>query len=191
VIYMARITDMVHSQVIASIKTEGDIEKAIRSDANITFLLTGNLINTKDYIDRLKAANKITFIHIDFIEGLSNTPSAIKYIAQKLKPLGIITTKSALIKYANEEGLITIQRIFLMDRNGLKRGLEIAHKSKPHAIEVLPGIMPTIIDGLTKETHLPIIAGGLVSHKDEILHGLSAGALAISTGDPKLWNLGL
>ncbi|MBM7600097.1 glycerol uptake operon antiterminator [Virgibacillus halotolerans] len=188
---MTKITDMVQSQVIASIKKEADIEKAIQSDANITFLLAGNLITTKDYIDRLKAVNKITFVHIDFIEGLSNTPSAIKYIAKMWKPDGIITTKSGLIKYANEAGLMTIQRIFLIDRNGLKKGIDIAHKCKPHAIEVLPGIMPTIIDDLTKQTHLPIIAGGLVSKKDEILNGLEAGALAISTGDPKLWNLGL
>ena len=188
---MTKIIDMVQSQVISSIKKEEDIQKAIQSDANITFLLTGNLMNTKDYIDQLKDAGKITFVHIDFIDGLSNTPSAIKYVAEKWKPSGIITTKSGLIKYANDEGLMTIQRIFLIDHNGLKKGIEIAHKCKPHAIEVLPGIMPTIIDDLTKRTHLPIIAGGLVSNKDEILHGLSAGALAISTGNPKLWNLGL
>lgn len=188
---MTKITDMVQSQVIASIKKEEDIGKAIQSNANITFLLTGNLITTKDYLDRLKNANKTTFVHIDFIDGLSNTPSAIKYIAQKWKPEGIITTKSGLIRYANEEGLMTIQRIFLIDRNGLKKGIEVAHKCKPNAIEVLPGIMPTIIDELTNQTHLPIIAGGLVSNKEEILNGLGAGALAISTGDPKLWNLGL
>ena len=40
-------------------------------------------------------------------------------------------------------------------------------------------------------TTLPIIAGGLISNKEDILNGLSAGALAISSGDPKLWNLDL
>ncbi|MEN1969876.1 glycerol-3-phosphate responsive antiterminator [Lentibacillus sp. N15] len=188
---MGRITDMVQSQVIASVKNENDIEKAIKSGSNIAFLLTGNLMNTKEYINRLKDAGKIIFLHIDFIDGLANTPSAINYIAQKWKPDGIITTKSGLIKYANEAGLITIQRIFLIDHSGLNKGIEIAHKCKPRAIEVLPGIMPTIIDDLTKKTHLPIIAGGLISNKNEILEGLIAGALAISTGNPALWNLDL
>ncbi|GAQ16948.1 glycerol-3-phosphate responsive antiterminator [Oceanobacillus picturae] len=188
---MPKITNMVQSQVIASIKKEKDIEKAIKAEADITFLLTGNLINTKDYIDRLRHAGKKVFVHIDFIEGISNTPSAIQYIAQKWRPTGIITTKSNLIKYANEEGLLTIQRIFLIDHSGMKKGIDIAHKCKPHAIEVLPGLMPNIIDNLTKQTRLPIIAGGLISNKNEILQGLRAGALAISTGDPKLWNLGL
>lgn len=188
---MSKIIDMVQSQVIASIEKEEHLENAINSDANIIFLLVGDLITTKEYIAQLKAVNKLVFVHLDFIDGLSNSPSAVKYIAKAWKPDGIITTKNSLIKHANEEGLITIQRIFLIDRNGMKKGIEIAHKCKPDAIEVLPGIMPTIIDDLTKQTHLPIIAGGLVSKKKEVLAGLSAGALAISTGDLKLWNLGL
>ena len=84
---------------------------------------------------------------------------------------------------------MTIQRIFLIDGNALKKGIEIAHSCKPDAIEVLPGIMPTIIDRLTKLTPLPIIAGGLISNRNEIEEGLKAGALAISSGNPKLWNL--
>jgi len=49
--------------------------------------------------------------------------------------------------------------------------------------------MPSIIDQLTAQINLPIIAGGLISSKEEILQGLEAGALAISSGDPALWNL--
>lgn len=86
---------------------------------------------------------------------------------------------------------MAIQRIFLIDGNAMKKGIEIAHSSKPDAIEVLPGIMPDIIDNLTKLTHLPIIAGGLVSNKNQITDGLQAGALAMSAGDSKLWNLSL
>ncbi|MCM3720087.1 glycerol-3-phosphate responsive antiterminator [Fictibacillus phosphorivorans] len=188
---MVSIVDIVQSQVISSIKNEKDIKKAIDSTANITFILTGDIITTKEYIDQLKDAGKITFVHMDFIEGLANTRSAITYIAKAWKPHGIITTKSNLIKYAKEEGLMTIQRIFLIDRNAIKKGIEIAHNCKPDAIEVLPGLMPTVIDELTNITTLPIIAGGLISSKEEILNGLKAGALAVSSGDPNLWNLEL
>jgi glycerol uptake operon antiterminator len=192
VVQMKRnLTDIVQSQVIASIKEEADLEKAVQSNANIVFILTGNLITMNDYLKKLKEAGKTTFIHIDFIEGLSNTKSAIKYIAEIWKPAGIITTKSNLIKYAKEEGLMTIQRLFLIDRNALAKGIEIAHNCKPDAIEVLPGLMPAVIDKLTTMTALPIIAGGLISNKEDILNGLRAGALAISSGDPRLWNLDL
>ncbi|GLO67375.1 MULTISPECIES: glycerol-3-phosphate responsive antiterminator [Oceanobacillus] len=188
---MAHIVDIVQSQVIASVKKEQDIQYAITSNANVIFLLTGNLLSTKQYIDRLKEANKSAFIHLDFIDGLTNSRNAIQYIAREWKPLGIVTTKSNLIKYAKEENLATIQRIFVIDKNALSKGVEIANSVRPDAIEILPGLMPKIIDQITKQTHLPVIAGGLISEKQEIMNGLEAGALAISSGDPSLWNLDL
>lgn len=188
---MDNIVDLVQSQVIASVKKEKHLDKAIHSNSNIVFLLTGDLMSTKTYLDRLKEHQKMTFVHIDFIDGLANTRSAIKYIAEVWKPKGIISTKSNLIKFAKEEGLMTVQRIFLIDGNAMNKGIEIAHMCKPDAIEVLPGIMPNIIDRLTKLTHLPIIAGGLISSENEIESGLKAGALAISSGNPKFWNLNL
>ncbi|MCH1624074.1 glycerol-3-phosphate responsive antiterminator [Ferdinandcohnia quinoae] len=188
---MSKIVDLVQSQVIASVKEEVDIEKAIKGKANIVFLLTGNLINMQNFVTRLQSANKQVFIHIDFIDGLSNSKSAIKYIAHTWKPTGIITTKSSLIKYAKEEKLMAIQRIFLIDGAAISKGIEMSLSCKPDAIEVLPGLMPTIIDQLTKRVKLPIIAGGLISSKEDILQGLEAGALAISSGNPALWNFDL
>ncbi|WP_042143623.1 glycerol-3-phosphate responsive antiterminator [Paucisalibacillus sp. EB02] len=188
---MDHIVDLVQSQVIASVKNKEHLESAAKSHSNIIFLLTGDLMTTQQYLNVLKENNKTTFVHVDFIDGLSNTKSAIKFIAEVWQPKGIITTKSNLIKFAKEEGLMAIQRIFLIDKNAMKKGIEIAHSCRPDAIEVLPGIMPNIIDSLTKLTHLPIIAGGLVSTKKQINDGLKAGALAISSGDPKLWNLDL
>ncbi|CAN7266752.1 glycerol-3-phosphate responsive antiterminator [Rossellomorea sp. LjRoot5] len=58
------IIDIVQSQVIASIKEEKDLEKAIQSNANIVFILTGNLITMNGYLKKLKEAGKTTFIHI-------------------------------------------------------------------------------------------------------------------------------
>ncbi len=186
---MSKIVNMVDSQVIASVKDEQHLDIACNSNSNIVFLLTGNLMTTSSYLDTLHNSEKDTFLHIDFIDGLSNSKSAINYIAQVWKPKGIITTRTNLIKYAKDLGLMTVQRIFLIDRNALKKGIEMAHSCRPDAIEVLPGIMPNVIDDMTKLTRLPIIAGGLISSKTEILNGLEAGALAISSGNPKLWNL--
>lgn len=184
---MSKIVDIVQSQIIASVKKEKDIDIALQSNANIIFLLTGDLLSTKRYIERVKEAKKDVFIHIDFIDGLANSKTAIEFVAEMWRPKGIITTKSNLIQHAKNAGLLTVQRMFLIDRGALKRGLEIADRINPDAIEVLPGIMPAVIDELTKLTPLPIIAGGLVSNETEILQGLEAGALAISAGNRKLW----
>ncbi|MDV2687136.1 glycerol-3-phosphate responsive antiterminator, partial [Alkalihalophilus lindianensis] len=90
------------------------------------------------------------------------------------------------MKYAKEEKLMAIQRIFLIDKSAVEKGIEMSRNCKPDAIEVLPGLMPSIIDQLTRQVDLPIIAGGLISSKKEILQGLRAGALAISAGDSSL-----
>lgn len=185
---MNNIVNMVESQIIASVKHADNLEIASKSNSNVIFLLTGDLLTAEKYLNVLKSENKQTFLHIDFIEGLSNSKNAIRYIAEVWKPKGIITTRSSLIKYAKEEGLIAIQRLFLIDKNAMKKGIEMACHYQPDAIEVLPGIMPAIIDELTGMTDLPIIAGGLISKKEEILAGLQAGALAVSSSDPELWN---
>ncbi|WP_193064313.1 glycerol-3-phosphate responsive antiterminator [Oceanobacillus oncorhynchi] len=186
---MESIVNIVESQIIASVKSPEHLEMAASSNSNVVFLLTGDLLTTPDYLDVLKKAGKQAFLHIDFIEGLSNSRNALKYIAKVWKPKGIITTRNTLIKYAKEEGLMTIQRIFLIDKNAMKKGVEMADQFQPDAIEILPGLMPTVIDELTTMTKLPIIVGGLISREKEIHEGLQAGALAISSSDPKLWNI--
>jgi glycerol uptake operon antiterminator len=180
--------DLVESQVIVSIREPKDIDKAIKSKANIVFLLTGNLLSVKDYVEVLQNANKQVFVHLDFIDGLANSRSAIEYIAKHIKPLGIITTKSNLIKFAKEFHLMTIQRIFLIDRGAIKKGIEMVNSCKPDAVEVLPGLMPRVIFELTETVETPLIVGGLIANEDEIHNALKAGALAVSVGNPKLWD---
>lgn len=188
---MAPIVDLVDSQIIASVKKESDLEKAINSTANVVFLLTGNLMNIKDYVSKLKKHDKVVFIHLDFIDGISNNKSAVQYIARVCRPTGIITTKSNLIKYAKEENLLTILRLFLIDYAALNKGIDVINSCKPDAVELLPGVIPKIIDHLEKILPMPIIAGGLISNKEEILEALSAGALAVSSGSPNLWSIDL
>lgn len=186
---MQDIVDMIDSLIIPSVQKESDIERAINSKSNVVFILTGNLLNMGNYIKVLKKANKHAFIHIDFVEGLSNSKSAIEYIAKAWNPAGIITTRVSLIKYAKELGLYTIQRIFLIDHSALTKGIETSKSSRPDAVEVLPGLMPSIIDQLSHEIDFPIIAGGFIDTKQEILDAVGAGALAISCGNSKLWTI--
>ncbi|MDQ0271637.1 glycerol-3-phosphate responsive antiterminator [Cytobacillus purgationiresistens] len=185
------LVNMVESQIIASIKAEKDIKKAIKSSANIAFLLIGDISTVESYIKQLRDAGMYIFIHLDFIEGLSNTKSAIKYIADVWKPTGIISTKVNMIKFAKQEGLITIQRIFLIDRAAIIKGVEMVKSCKPDAVEVLPGLMPKVIDQLSHQLKLPLIVGGLIQEKNDILSALEAGALAVSSGNPSMWNFDL
>lgn len=185
------LVDMVESQIIASVTNEEDLKSAINSKSNIVFLLTGNLMTIADYITQLKKANKFVFVHLDFIDGISNSKNAISFVAEHWQPTGIITTKSHIVKFANEIGLKTIQRIFLLDRSAVFKGIEMVNSCRPDAVEVMPGIMPKIIDQLSAELDYPIIAGGLIDNISEVHQALQSGALAVSSGNSEMWNFDL
>lgn len=186
-----KLIDMVESQIIASVKDTESLEVAIKSKANIIFLLSGNIMNIEEYINRIKSCNKFVFIHLDLIDGLTSSKSGLDYIATKLKPTGIISTKASAIKHANELGLTTIQRIFLIDNAAIKKGVEMANSCSPDAIEILPGVIPKIIDYISSNSKFHVIAGGLIDNFDEVHTALQNGALAVSSGNPSMWNSNL
>ena len=93
-----------------------------------------------------------------------------------------------MIKYAKELGLYTIFRIFVIDSKAFHA---ISHHaiSSADLIEILPGIMPRIIQKFSQKTHVPIIAGGLISEKEDVINALDAGAIAISSTNQQVWNM--
>lgn len=185
---MYPIVDMVEHQMIAAVEKVEDLDHAIESNANVIFLLAGSIFNIKDLVDRVKAVNKHVFLHMEFIEGIAPDRCGVSYVAQHVQPTGIISTKSNLIRFAKDSGLMAIQRIFLIDRSALTRGIKMIEQSQPDAVEVMPGIMPRIIRWMAEKTPLPIIAGGLVGNTEEIESALEAGALAVSVGTTELWD---
>lgn len=185
------IVDLVQSQVIPAVKDPALLEKVIHVPSNVVFLLVGNLLTTKGYIRKLQAHGKEVFLHLDLIEGISNDRSVIDFIAKEWKPTGVITTKSHMIKAAKRAGLMSIQRIFIIDHGAMDKGKELAESCNPDAIEILPGIAPRAIDEMTRKVKIPIIAGGLIDHKEEVLIALENGALAASVSNSSLWDIGL
>ena len=49
--------------------------------------------------------------------------------------------------------------------------------------------MPKIITRMKKELGVPIIAGGLIADKEDVIQALDAGAIAISTTNKDVWNM--
>jgi len=184
---MYPIVDMIDHQTIAAVQKLEDLDTAINSKVDVIFLLAGSIVDVKDLVDKVKAADKRVFLHMEFIGGIAADRSGVAYVANYVQPTGIISTKNNIIRIAKETGLMAIQRIFLIDRGAVVRGIKSAEQCQPDAIEVMPGIMPRIIREMTDMTPLPIIAGGLVGNEGEIAEGLKAGALAVSTSLIDLW----
>lgn len=175
--------------IIAAIRSNEDLEKVIISKAHIVFILYGSILDIKDICSKLKAANKVVFIHIDMIEGIKGDLKGIEYIKNTVEPFGIITTKSSNVKHSLSLGLCTIQRVFIIDSQSMQTGINNINSVIPHAVEVMPGIASKIINIMQKDTKLPIIAGGLIRTQCDIIDSIAAGAVAISTSNSDLWNI--
>jgi glycerol uptake operon antiterminator len=175
--------------VIAAVQNEEDLEIAIKSQVSTVFLLSADIFNVKTLVDKIKNAGKSAMIHIDFLEGLGKDAKAIEYIIKVIQPDGIISTKSNNIKIAKEKGMFTVQRFFLIDNKSYEMTIKSVKSLQPDMIEIMPGVMPGVIQRITKQLHIPVIAGGLISTKQDIMEVLKAGALGVSTGKKSLWEL--
>lgn len=176
------------SPVIAAVKDEEGLEKSLKTDCRIIFILYGNICSLTTIVERIKNRDKLAIVHADLVQGLSAKTEAIDYIKNNTKADGILSTKGNLVKHAADIGLIGILRNFIIDSmamENVKRQTELAH---PDMIEIMPGIMPEIIEKLKNEIKLPLIAGGLISDKKDVIAALSAGADAVSTTKEELWN---
>lgn len=175
--------------IIAAVQNEADLEIAINSQVSTIFLLCADIFNAKSLVDRIKSANKSALIHIDFLQGIGKDSKAIDYIIQVIQPDGIISTKSSHIKAAHEKGQFTIQRFFLIDNKSYDMTIKSVKSIRPDMIEIMPGVMPGIIKRITQQLSIPVIAGGLISSKQDIMEVIKAGAMGASASKKDLWEL--
>ncbi|AGB41944.1 glycerol-3-phosphate responsive antiterminator (mRNA-binding) [Halobacteroides halobius DSM 5150] len=174
--------------IIAAIKSKKDLKKLPKNKIDVLFILRSKLSNLAEIVAKAQKLDVLIFLHIDMVKGIGNDKEAIRYLAREIGVDGVMTTKSYLIKAAKKEDLITIQRLFLLDSESLKTGINIIKNSKPDLIEVLPGlVVPELIEDLRAKTKIPIIAGGLVKKKEQVEEILNYDVLGISTSKEKLW----
>lgn len=173
--------------IIAAVNNLEKLDPAVASPCKMIFLLTGNIINIKNIVEKCRENNKYILVHLDLMEGFSKDECALKYISEYIKPDGIITTRGNLIRSSKENNIFAIQRLFILDSMSLDRGIKSIHSTKPDAIEILPGIMPKVLKQIYAETQIPLIAGGLIIDKEDAIASLSAGAVGISTSNKDVW----
>lgn len=175
--------------VVASVKDLEGLEAALESDCRVIFLLSSGLLELEEQVERIKGAGKLALVHLDLVDGLAAREASVDYIARRTRADGIITTRPQLARRAKALGLISLQRFFLLDSmavDNLRRQLE---QDGCDLIEVLPGAMPKVIQGLAASTRKPIIAGGLICDKEDVTGALAAGAVAVSSTSRAVWFL--
>jgi len=170
--------------IIASVR-EIKFAAALECPADVLFYLDAKLSTVAQRVRQAHEKGKILFVHIDLAEGIGKDKEGLQYLAS-IGVDGVISTRSQIIRMAKELQLLTVQRFFALDSQGLDSMQEMVKNAVPHMMEIMPGIIPKVIRRFSEGT-IPVIAGGLINQKQEITAALTAGATAISTGCKELW----
>ena len=137
---------------------------------------------------QIKDAGKIAIVHADLISGLAAKEISVDFLHSTTLSDGIISTRTNMIQRAKELQMIAILRVFLIDSMAFDAALG-ARNLKPDAIDILPGLMPSMIRKVRQMTGIPVLTGGLITEKREVMQALEAGALAISSTAPDVWKM--
>jgi glycerol uptake operon antiterminator len=128
-------------------------------------------------------------LHIDLVNGLANDESGLRYVATWKRINGIVTTRHHLSALARKLDLMCVVRLFLQDGRAVERGLSVIDKSKPDAVELLPGVAFLQVAERFAKLPIPCIAGGLIRTRETVQAILAAGCKCVSTTNVSLWEM--
>lgn len=176
--------------VIAAVKDEEGLNICCAcEEIKVVFVLYGDICSIAKIVQRIKQADKIAMVHVDLMEGLSGKEVVVDFIKAHTQADGIISTKSGLIKRGKELGLYTTLRTFILDSMSYENVVKQIANAKPDMLEILPGLMPKIIKRISRTIKVPVIAGGLISDREDVMNALSAGAISVSSTNPAVWKM--
>lgn len=176
--------------MIAAVNKWEAVEKCGDVDCKMVNVVFGDICTISDIVKKLKNMGKQVFVHVDLITGFASKEICVDFIKKYTESDGIISTKPYLIKRANELDLFTIQRFFMLDFITYANVVKHVHATNPNVVELMPAGLPKVIRYLCAEIDRPVVAGGLVLDKDDVIGALSAGAIAVSTTNQALWSIG-
>ena len=156
--------------VLPAVKDAGRLEACLAQPAGVVFLL------------------KYAVVHADLVAGLAPREIAVDFL-HRCGADGIISTRPMLLRRGRELGMLTVLRVFAIDSKAVSNLGRETEGGMPDVIEILPGTLCKVLRRLSRELPVPLIAGGLLSDKADVLAALGAGALCVSASDESLWAL--
>ena len=174
--------------VIPEIKNDEWLDALRESDSDIAYVLYGDICTIADIEEKVREAGKRAIVHIDLVVGLSAKEISVDFIQKYTKAEGIISMKPALIKRANELGIFTVQRFYMMDGFTYANIAKHVRNCDPDVVEFLPAGLYKVMQYLAATIEKPIVASGLTQDKEDIIGALKAGAVAVATTNRGLWD---
>lgn len=166
-----------------------DFDRILKSKQKYIILLETRLSLLQQAVKYAKKMDKQVLVHVDLIQGLKSDEFGIEFLIRDIKVDGLISTRGSVISYAKKNNITSIQRLFALDSHALEHNIKIINTLKPDYIEILPGVVPAILEEVYQKTGIPIIAGGFIRSKQDVENALDKGAKAVTTSFPYLWEL--
>lgn len=173
--------------VAAALKSSQDMQVALESDVLLLFILKGDAFQLVPFVSQAHQRGKGVVVHVDLVSGVGKDRAGIQYLHQ-IGVDAIITTRSQLVSSGRTEGLITIQRLLLLDDFALETGVRTIARAAPDIVEVLPGIIfPEVAPVLRQMLPGPFIAGGFIRTPADVARIRAAGGILSSSSTYALW----
>lgn len=175
--------------VAAAIKAQEDVGYALGADVRLLFWLKGDAFQLAPAIKQAHEHGKGVVVHVDLISGVGKDRAGIHYLHQ-VGVDAIITSRSQLVAAGKAEGMVTIQRLLLVDDSALDTGVRTIARAAPDMVEVLPGVIfPAVAQTLRQLLPGPFIAGGFIRTAQDVERIQHAGGVLSSSSNYALWGL--
>lgn len=179
--------DFGEQRLLPAVRKIKDLEKLLASSYTYIVLLDCHLGQVKPLVELARGHGKRLLLHADLIEGLKNDEFAADYLCRDVRPAGLISTRAGVVERTRRNGLLAVQRLFLLDTGALDKSYALLARTRPDFVEVLPGVVPHLIAEVRATTGIPVLAGGLIRTGTEVEQALAAGATAVTTSGIALW----
>ena len=177
-----------YNPVIPIAKTPEWVPYVKQADNQIVYLTCGTILDVEDMVRDLHRVGKKVIVHAELIEGLAVKDVSVDFLASRVKADGIISTRANQIRHARELGLLTIQRFYVIDVKTYRNVEKHLRTSDPDIMEFMPAGLDKGLKYLIENISKPVVASGMVLDKDDVIHALNAGAVAVATSNRSLWD---
>nr|WP_269719686.1 MULTISPECIES: glycerol-3-phosphate responsive antiterminator [Bacillus] len=178
---------MKNQTIIPAIRNIKEFNQFLQSNYQVGIFMDFHIAQMKSLYEVARQHEKKMILHVDKVNGIKADEYGTEFICQEFKPYGIISTKSNVIMKAKQKGVISIQRIFLIDGSSIEKNIKLFQKTDPDFIEILPGVIPKAIESIRMRANKEVLTGGLIETREEVRSAIVAGATAVTTSKQELW----
>lgn len=187
---MGRVDEILsESPIIASVSTMADFEYAVTCEnVSCIALKFGDIDTIANLVERAHRHKKKVIAHFDSIRGVARDNCGVRFLA-KVGVDCLNTTKPQFIGVIRDAGMVAILVMFLVDTEAVKAGIESINKNKPDAVVIMPTSIPgDFVKDIIKKIKINVIAGGLLTKKEELIEAMDKGICSVITSRKELWD---